>query len=450
MKPAKKHSHIDLATGPVHQHLIRMALPLTFGIFSTMAFVMVDMYFIGKLGADELAAMGFVSRVAMVLFAVSIGIGAGTSSVLARAVGKKNPEEIRILASNSFVLALLLSILAGIIGLLTIDPLFRLIGADETTLPLIREYITIWYFGLPFVIVPMVGMSGMRAMGDSKLQSRIMVLAALGNAALDPIFIFGLFGFPRLELAGAALATLIVRFATFTAIAAYLYYRYEILSFSRSVLIHFKTATRQVLHVGLPAMGTNMIIPLAGLVVVSIIAKYGQHEVGATGVAISLESVMMIVFYALSSVIGPFVGQNLGARHYDRIIHAIKITSIFCLGWGVVLAILAALFSPYLAELFSTKPDVINIIVSYLLIVPVSYGAYGIVMMANAIYNGIGKPLPGVFLSTFRTVVLQLPLVLLAAYYFDIKAVFACIAVSNLITGVLAYFWVMRTARQLE
>lgn len=426
-----------------------MALPLTIGIFCSMGFVMVDMYFISMLGTNELAAMGFVARMAMVLFAVSIGLGAGTSSVLARAVGRNDPDEIRSLATNSFILAMALSILLGVIGLLTIDPVFRLIGADDVTLPLIREYVIIWYFSVPFIIVPMVGMSGMRAMGDAKLQSRIMILSALANAALDPIFIFGLFGFPRLELAGASLATLIVRIGIFAAVVGYLYYRFEILSFKKSVLMNFKSATRKILHVGLPATGTNIIIPLAGLVVISIIAGYGNNAVAATGVATSLESVLMIVFYALSAIIGPFVGQNLGARKYDRIVHAIKITSVFCLVWGLVLAALVAVFSPYIAALFSTEEEIISLIVSYLLIVPVSYGAYGIVMTVNAIYNGIGRPLPGVFLSSFRTLIIQIPLVLVAAHYFDIKAVFAAVAVSNLLTGVLGYFLAMHTARRL-
>ena len=211
-------TRIDLTTGSVHRHLIRMALPMIFGLTASMSFSFVDLYFIGTLGDDGLAAMGFVARVIMIIFSATIGLSAGISSVLARAAGSNNQEEVKKIATNTFILTLLLSVFFTVSGLLTIDPLFTLMGADEDILPLIREYMTIWYFSPLFMMLPMTGGAVMRALGDTKYQGKIMIYAAIGNAILDPLLIFGHFGFPELGIAGAAWASLIIQSVTFVAI----------------------------------------------------------------------------------------------------------------------------------------------------------------------------------------------------------------------------------------
>ncbi|WP_138379096.1 MATE family efflux transporter [Luteithermobacter gelatinilyticus] len=446
---SKKPIHRDLTQGAVHKHLLDMALPMVIGIFCTMAFINVDLYFVGQLGPQELAAVGYVSRVAMVVVAASIGLSAGTSSVLARAYGQKDHAEMIRLSTNAFLICVIFSLTFTVVGLLTVDPLFTLIGADEKIMPLIRDYVTIWYFSTLFIIAPMVGQGIMRAMGNTILQTHINIWAAVANAILDPILIFGLLGFPRLELEGAALATLIARGGSFLAIYGYLYHRFEVLQFSRKVISAFRPSLRKILHVGLPAAGTNMIIPIAALILIAIISEYGVKAVAGTHVATSIESLAMIFFFALSAVIGPFAGQNLGAHQYERIEQAMKICAVFCVSWGIVLAVLIALVAEPLASLFNDDARIVEVATAYLSIVPLSYGAYGFVMTANATFNGLGKPLPGVMISTLRTVVLPLPLIILAAYYFNLPVIFAVLSAANLVTGLIAYIWIRRTIRRL-
>lgn len=346
MSDNKKKHHINLTQGSVHKHLIRMALPMIIGIAASMGFLLADTFFIGKLGPNELAAVGFAGPIIMIIVATSIGLGAGTSSVMARAAGRGDQEELIKLATNSFIISALLSLGFTVIGLLTIDPLFRIMGADETILPLIRDYMEIWYWAPIFVITPMVAMGIMRSVGDTSLQGKILILASLANVILDPILIFGLLGFPRMELAGAALATLIARAGSFVAVVYYLTYRFHVLKFSRAIVADFWISTKKIMHVGIPAAGTNIIIPIANGVIIAIIATFGNDAVAGTTVALRIETFSIIFFFALSSIIGPFVGQNLGARKHDRIQLALKQSAIFCLLWGAALAVLIALFAP--------------------------------------------------------------------------------------------------------
>lgn len=427
-----------------------MALPMMVGITASMGFVLADTYFIGKLGSDELAAMGFVGPIVMIIVSASIGLSAGTSSVMARAAGQHDHQEQINLATNSFMISVLISLVFTFVGLLTIDPLFTMMGADEDTMPMIREYMQVWYWSPLFIIVPMVAMGIMRSMGDTALQGKLMILAALANMILDPIMIFGLFGFPRLEMAGAALATLITRAATFMAMIYYLTYRFHVLKFTKDVLDDFRASCRKIMHVGIPAMATNMIIPLAGGVIITIIAIFGNDAVAGTNVAMRIEAVTIIIFFALSAVIGPFAGQNLSARKYDRIEKALKLCAVFCLLWGGIIAIAISLIAPYITMHFSDDPLIQGYANSYLYILPISYGAYGFVMTANATFNGLGNPIPGVVVSSLRVAVFQFPMVIIAAFFFsNMTYVFAASSLSNILAGIIAYIWVMRTVKRM-
>lgn len=413
-----------------------------------MGFLLADTYFIGQLGPTELAAMGFIGPIVMIVISASIGLSAGASSVMARASGRGSHDELVKIATNSIVISVIISLFFTLIGLLTIDPLFTMMGADEMTLGMIHDYMLVWYWSPVFIIIPMVAMGVMRALGDTALQGKLMIIGALFNVILDPIMIFGLFGFPRLEMIGAALATLITRAGTLIAVMYFLTYRFHVIKFSSEVLGHFKESFKKITHVGIPAMGTNMIIPLAGGVVIAIIATFGNDAVAGTNVAIRIESIILIVFYALSAVIGPFAGQNIGANKFDRLEVALKQCAIFSVLWGICLAFIMAFLAPHITKEFSDVIAIQGFSNSYLYIVPISYGAYGFVMIANAAFNGIGNPLPGVLISSFRVVIFQLPLVLIATFFIsDMTYVYAASCLSNILAGIIAYIWIMKTVR---
>ncbi|MBL4801964.1 MAG: MATE family efflux transporter [Emcibacter sp.] len=367
-EPNKNRSpHVDLTTGPVHKHLIRMAMPMLVGITASMGFLLADTYFIAKLGPDELTAMGFIGPIVMIIVSASIGLSAGTSSVMARASGRGDHNTLVKLATNSFIISIIISLFFTFIGLMTIDPLFTMMGADEAIMPMIREYMQVWYWSTLFIIVPMVAMGVMRALGDTALQGKLMIIAALANVILDPIMIFGLFGFPRMEMAGAALATLITRAATFLAVMYFLIYRFHVIRFTNEVLSNFKSSYHKIMHVAIPAMGTNMIIPLAGGIIIAIIALFGNDAVAGTNVALRIESVTVIVFFALSAVIGPFSGQNQGAQRYDRIEKALQVCALFAIIWGGILAVIIAGLAPYITPYFSKELSIQGYSNSYLI-----------------------------------------------------------------------------------
>jgi putative MATE family efflux protein len=418
-----------------------MAVPVLFGIATMMLQNFIDMWFIGRVGVRELAALSFAFPVLMVVTSVAIGLGAGTSSVVARAIGADDHRRARRLATDSLILSFGITAVISVIGILTITPLFRVLGAPEEMIPLIAGYMRILYVGVPFVVVGMVGMSSMRATGETKLPSMLMVIAAIINVVLDPILIFGIGPIPAMGLNGAAMAALLARGSIFTGTIYLMHRREGLLTFSKPNRDEMLRSWKDILHVGLPAAGTNAIIPIATGVITAMLAKYGPETVAGFGVASRVESLVLVMFYALSAVIGPFVGQNISANRPDRIFRALNLCTMFCLGSGLVIALLLALSGDWVPSLFSDHAEVTDIGALFLLIVPISYGAYGMVMVMNASFNGMGKPMPAVNISVGRMMVIYVPVAFVTEKFFGVAGIFAAYAIANLVTGVLSFIW---------
>jgi putative MATE family efflux protein len=426
-----------------------MTVPMLLGISTMMAQGLIDAWFLGRVGDEALAAFSFGFPILMIITSVAIGLGAGTSSVVARAIGADNHRRARRLATDSLLLSFIITASMAAVGVMTIDPLFKLLGAPADMIPMIRTFMTILYTGVPFLVVGMVGTSSMRATGDTVLPGKIMICGAILNVILDPIFIFGIGPIPAMGLNGAATAALLARGTMFFGTLYFLVYRLDLVSFNKPDPAELKQSWKDILHVGLPAAGTNAIIPVAMTVITAMIARYGHEAVAGFGVASRIESLVLVVFYALSSVIGPFVGQNLSAGKEQRIQQALRLCAIFSMAIALVIALLLATASGLLPRLFSDNPDVNNVTRLFLLIAPVSYGAYGIVMVMNAAFNGLGKPMPAVYVSVTRMIILYVPMALLFRQWFGIAGIFAAYAAANLLSGLLSYVWARRAAHEL-
>jgi putative MATE family efflux protein len=322
-----------------------------------------------------------------------------------------------------------------------------MLGAPADLLPMIQSFMTILYSGVPFVVVGMVGMASMRATGDTRLPGTLMVLASVINVILDPIFIFGVGPVPAMGLDGAAVASLLARGSIFVITIYLMRFRLDMISFNLPQADELKKSWRDILHVGIPAAGTNVIVPLGTAIITAMIANYGQEAVAGFGVAIRVESMMLVIYYAMSSVIGPFVGQNYSAGHEVRIQQALNLCAAFCFASGIVIALLLAGLSGFLPSLFSQNEAVVGVTELFLLVVPISYGTYGMVMVMNASFNGLGKPLPAVWISLARMLILYVPLAFLARAFFGITGIFAAYAIANVLTGVGAFLWAKRVVQ---
>ncbi len=436
--------HASLIEGDVRAHLVRLTVPMIWGVLAMMSLNVVDTWFVAQLGDDELAAMSFTFPVVMTLVSLGIGLMAGTSSVLARVVGRGDWHRVRRLTTDALILAGGCALVLSVIGLLTIDPLFRLLGAEDRLLPLVRDYMVVWYAGFVVLLVPMAGVGAIRAVGDAHTQGAILVVASLVNLVLDPLLIFGLAGFPALGISGAALATVIARGTSLVLGFYVIHYRKGMMDMTLPGAAELWRSFRSIGHVALPAAGTNMIIPAATGIVVAMIAGFGAPAVAGYGAASRIESLALVVFFAMSAVIGPIVGQNLGAGKRDRIAAALRESTFACLVVGTSVGILVMLLATPLLALFSDDPQVVSSGRWYLLINAPMFGAAGIVMVVNASFNGVGRPAPAVVISTLRMFGIMVPVAWLGGRMFGVGGIYAGLAVANALAAALAWTWFRR------
>jgi putative MATE family efflux protein len=435
MKPAQRKKKPLLVDGPVGGILFRMTVPMIFGMLGIVVFNLVDTFFVGQLGTHELAALSFTFPVVMVIGSIAIGLGTGAAAVISRAIGEEDTYRVKRLTTDSLVLSVSIVGVFVLIGFLTIDPLFTLLGATADLLPLIRQYMVIWYPGMIFLVVPMVGNNAIRATGDTKTPATIMIIGAVANMALDPLLIFGPGPFPRLELAGAALGTVIARAITFTIALRVLHHRDRMLTAefpsSRVVFESWKS----ILYIGVPAAGTRLILPLSMGVITRLVARYGPPAVAAFGVATRIEFFAMTVVVALSVILGPFVGQNWGAGKPERVVLGVRQSKRFSLMWGAAVFVLLAASARWLAPIFNDDPDVVSAAVRYLMIVPIGFGFQGLMLISTNTLNVLEKPLHAAALTAAQMLLLYIPLAHAGSYVFGLTGVFAGIALAYCLGG---------------
>lgn len=409
------------------------------GVSSSILVAMLEIGFIGQLGTESVAAITFTFPVVMILSSIALGVGIGTSSVIARSVGAGQLEDGRRLGTHSLLLVVAMISALSFIGWLAIDPVFLALGAPAHMLPLIHSYLDIYYPSVVFFATTMAAGNIMRASGSANVPGLVMTLGAVVNLALDPIFIFGWFGFPRLELAGAAVAGAISRVGT-AAILLYLVARGGLL-LTTGWKPRFLNSCHRILEVGLPAMATQLIGPVSSAVITRLLAGHGEIVVAGFGVATRVEAVAVMLLFALSGSIGPFVGQNWGAGRSERVREGLRFTYLFCLAWGLAAAILMAFFGSTVASWVDSEPGVIGTAAFYLAVVPWSYGLWGVLMMSSASFNALGKPIPSTILSFTRMFIMYIPLAVLLEGQFGYTGIFVATAATNGVMGILAFLW---------
>ncbi len=417
---------------------------MLFGIMGMVAFNLIDTIYVGRLGVAELAALSFTFPVVMVVTSIGLGIGVGASSLISFAIGEGNQSKVQRITSDSLVLSLLVVFAFITVGYLTIDPLFTALGATPEVLPLVHDYMEIWYLGVPFVIVPMVGSNALRAKGDMKTPAAIMLAIVVVNIILDPLLIFGLGPFPEMGLRGAAIATVFARALSLVMGLYFLHFRDHMLTFKHPGLTEVITSWKNLLAIALPAAGAKIIVPIAIGIVTHLIARYGPAPVAAYGAASRAEFFMMAIIMALSSVINPFVGQNIGANQADRARAALRQAMLFAILWGAGSFVLLFLLARPIAWLFSTEAVVVENIVLYLQIVPLGYALRGVFDITANVLNVLRKPLISGGLIFIQMMVLIVPLTYLGANLCGIKGIFRGLVAANIIAGILGYLVLQR------
>ncbi len=439
-----------LLNGSEGKTLISLAIPMGFGLVTIFLFNIVDTFYVGQLGAKPLAAMDFTFPVTYIVMSVAMGFSVGASSTISRAIGEGQHDRVRRLTTDVVALSVLIVTLFAMVGLISLRPIFSPMGADDETLNLIADYMIPWFLGVGLLGIPIVSIGAIRATGDTKSPAVIMATSGLVNIVLDPFLIFGIGPFPRLELRGAALASVISWSLTFAATIWILGKRERMIGFPLFAVKRSLESWKQILRISLPAAGTNILEPLSMAVLTRMVVQFGEEAVAAFGVGSRVESLALIGVAALSIAISPFVGQNYGARNYDRIRAALRFGLRFSLGWGIAVFVILFSFADVISRVFNDDPAVIKAAVLFLMILPVSYGFLGISWQVNSTFNALNKPFQDSLVILLHLFAFVLPLAYLGSRLGGLKGIFVGTAIGHVLIGISAYLMSHKILMQVE
>lgn len=436
---------LNLLTDPIGPTLFKLSVPMFFAMIGFALFNFFDTKFVGQLGTNPLAALSYTVNTMLIMFALAFGLGTGVTATVAKAVGAGDELKVKRLATDSIMLAVVLAIVLMSVGYPTIEILFTSFGASAELMPYIKDYMELWYLGVPLIIIPMLGNSAIRAQGNTLIPALIMGVSILANIILDYGLILGNFGMPRMEVFGASLATFISRILTLVASLSFLHFKFGMISFEGFSISKMFQSWKEVLKIGIPAIATQMIIPISVSLIARIASDYenGKQLVSALQTAGRVDFFALAVVAALGGVLVSFVAQNYGAGNFERIKKAINLSRTFALVWGVVATIGFILLRNKIGPVFmKDNPDPIffNFMSELYWIVPYSFVFRMFFVVDTCVLNAFQKPVHTGVLTFFQMIILYVPLALVLGEQFGYKGIFVAYLIATSIGGIASYF----------
>jgi putative MATE family efflux protein len=402
-----------MTEGSVTRHLLQLSAFIGVSMLIQTLYLLADLYWVGSLGKEAIAAVGLAGNLMMVVVAITQALGVGTTTLISHATGRKDQPQAELAFNQSFILSLLVGIGLGVCLFALRGPYCRWLGADAATAELAGAYL-LWFIPALVMQFPMTALgSALRATGIMKPIVAIQAFTVLINMVLAPLLIFGI-GFPKLGVAGAALATFVSVVIANVLMVVYYERNYHYLRFRLPLFRPQIKTWWAMLRIGLPAGGEFALMAVYIVVVYGIIRNFGAAAQAGFGVGARVMQAMFLPVIAIAFAVAPVVGQNFGGRRADRVrssyYSALGITSIM-----MVLLTIASQFAPEaLIRLFSKDGSVIAFGSEYLRIVSLNFLAAGIVFTSSSVFQGIGNTLPPLASSMTRLVLFVLPATMLS------------------------------------
>lgn len=439
----------DLTRDGLGRSLFRMTLPMLFGVLSLMSYQLVDSAFIGQLGVDPLAALGFTLPMQQLIIGAQVGLGIATTALLSRAMGAGDADRAQRMGGLVVIVGGGLILLVCALLWTLRAPLMNLLGAEPALLPLIRAYWIPWLISAWLGAMLYFGYSIARAHGNTRLPGLLMVTTSLLNIVLDPLYIFVLgWGLP-----GAAWATITAFSLGILCLYPPLLGRHWLRFDLRN--LRLVASLRSLSGMAVPAMLSQLAPPLSASLATALVAGFGATAVAAWGLGTRLEFFSIVVVLALTMSMPPMVGRFLGANDIPRIRALVSLAVRFIIVWQLAVSLLWLVLSGTLSSLLTQDAAVADTLRAYLLRVPLSFSGLGVCMLMVSVCNALGMPLRALSASVARLFVCYLPALWIGAWAGGLTGLFTGAAIGNVVAGLMAWSLYRRgfarlTARQAQ
>jgi len=437
----------ELGVAPVGTLLVKMSVPATVAMMVNGLYNLVDTIFIGRgVGTDAIGGLALAFPVQMIVMGVGMAIGQGAASVVSRNLGAENDRRARRAAGNAFALATAAGLVILAAGLLFLEPLLGLLGAMDPLRGHARDYLRIILYGSPFIALAMVSNNLFRAEGKARTAMTTMLIGAVTNIVLDPLFIFGF----RMGVAGAAWATVIGQFLAF-AFSASLFLRRRTLVVVRAKhWIPRASVLREITALGVPTFVRQGGQSIVAMLLNNMFGIYGGPVyISAYGVVFRLILFVFMPLFGTVQGFQPIAGFNYGARLYGRVRRTLRITAVYATAYTTTAFALLFGFPSLFAGIFTSDPQLIATVSRVMRSVVAAFPLLGIQIVGGAYFLVIGKSIPSLILNLSRQFLFLIPLLLILPRFFGLTGLLASFPAADLSAAVLTVTWLVLELRQL-
>ena len=417
IREALRGSHQDFTTGSLNRAILLLAIPMVLEMVLESLFAVVDVFWVGRLGANAVATVGLTESLLSLIFAVGLGLSLSTTAMVARRIGEKDPEGAAVAGVQAIAIGLAVSAIVGVPSLLYAPEMLRLMGASPEIISVGSGYARIALGGGGVIMLLFLNNAIFRGAGDAAIAMRLLWVSNIINLILDPCLIFGWGPFPKLGVTGAALATFTGRSIG----VLYQFYRLlrgteRIRILKRQIHLNFQVLVR-LLRVSLTGILQFAIAHTSWIGLVRIVSIFGSAALAGYTIAIRILIFIIMPSWGLSNAAATLVGQNLGAKQPERAQISVWRTGFYNMLFLGAIGIFFLFFATPVVRLFTQDPDVVPGASACLRIL--SYGnigyAYGMVMLQA--FNGAGDTVTPTIVNFFGFWILEIPL----AYFLAIS-----------------------------
>ncbi len=431
----------DFTEGKLSRAILLLSIPAVLEMIMESVFVIVDIYFVSKLGADAVATVGITESMVTIIYAIAIGLGTATTSMVSRRIGEKNADSASRAAFQAILTGLAVSVMIGIPGTVYSEKLLGMMGASKGIIENMSGYTRIMLGGNIVIMMLFIINAIFRSAGDAAVAMKVLWIGNIINIILDPCLIFGLGPFPHLGVTGAAIATNIGR-GTAVLVQFYLLFfgRKRIQLSFKHLEVDFKIMLK-LLKLSFGSIGQNLIGTTSWIALVRIISIFGSEVVAGYTIAIRIVGFTLLPSWGISNASSTLVGQNLGAKKPDRAERAVWVTGWINMILLGAIGLIFVLFPESFIRLFINNENVIKSGVLGLRIISIGYIAYGLGMVLVNSFNGAGDTSTPLKINIFAFWLVEIPLAWLLAIKagFKEEGVFIAIVVAESLMTLIAW-----------
>jgi putative MATE family efflux protein len=445
-----KQKVLRLGQEKINKLLLRLSFPAVVGMVANALYNLVDTIFVGRgVGSLAIGALAIAFPLQMLIVAIAQTIGIGAGSAVSRSLGAGKVDRAKCVVGNSFFCIIALSLIVSGIGLIFIEQILIFFGATQTILPYARDYVVVILWGLTFFSFAISSNNLIRAEGNARVAMISMLIGAILNMILDPIYIF-IFD---LGIQGAALATITAQFCSFLYVLHYIYGKETTLTIKLHHLKPNLSIIKEIIIVGLPSFARLSSGSISTLLVNQSLRFYGGDlAIIIIGVIIKITRFLFMPMFGVVQGMQPIAGYNYGARQYNRVFEVLNLTIKVLLILSSVLCLIVVIWPAQVIAIFTNDLEVIQTGIPVMRIILFSIPVLSIQITGATLFQALGKAMPAIVFSLLRRVLLFIPLIIILPRLsqLGLLGIWLSYPIADIFSAIITWFFLRNEIRKIR